>query len=67
MRDVVDSGRVTVTNDAAQAVRDTELSFVCVGTPSAANGSQDLTAPSCGSPSRSARRWRNKQRVPHRS
>jgi len=44
MRDVVDSGRVTVTNDAAQAMRDTEISFVCVGTPSAANGSQDLTA-----------------------
>lgn len=44
MRDVVDSGRVTVTNDAAAAIRDTELSFVCVGTPSAANGSQDLTA-----------------------
>lgn len=44
MRDVVDSGRVTVTNDSATAIRDTELSFVCVGTPSAANGSQDLTA-----------------------
>src|SRR5687767_6792417 len=42
MRDVVDSGRVTVTHDAAQALRDTELSFVCVGTPSAPNGSQDL-------------------------
>src|SRR6185437_11483402 len=26
------------------AVRDTELSFVCVGTPSSPNGSQDLTA-----------------------
>src|SRR5690349_8551529 len=44
MRDVVDSGRVSVTNDVMQAMRDTELSFVCVGTPSAANGSQDLTA-----------------------
>jgi GDP-mannose 6-dehydrogenase len=44
MRDVVNSGRVSVTNDAMQAMRDTELSFVCVGTPSAANGSQDLTA-----------------------
>jgi GDP-mannose 6-dehydrogenase len=44
MRDVVDSGRVSVTNDAMQAMRDTELSFVCVGTPSAPNGSQDLTA-----------------------
>jgi len=44
MHDVVASGRVTVTNDAAQAMRDSDLSFVCVGTPSAANGSQDLTA-----------------------
>jgi GDP-mannose 6-dehydrogenase len=44
MRDVVESGRVTVTNDAAQALRETEISFVCVGTPSAANGSQDLSA-----------------------
>jgi GDP-mannose 6-dehydrogenase len=44
MRDVVESGRVKVTDDAAQALRETELSFVCVGTPSASNGSQDLTA-----------------------
>jgi GDP-mannose 6-dehydrogenase len=44
MRDVVESGRVTVTNDAAQALRDSDVSFVCVGTPSAANGSQDLNA-----------------------
>ena len=44
MRDVVDSGRVTVTDDALRAVHDTEVSFICVGTPSAANGSQDLTA-----------------------
>ena len=44
MRDVVDSGRVSVSHDALQAVLDTEVSFVCVGTPSAANGSQDLTA-----------------------
>jgi GDP-mannose 6-dehydrogenase len=43
MRDVVDSGRVSVTNDAKLAMRDSEVSFVCVGTPSAANGSQDLT------------------------
>jgi GDP-mannose 6-dehydrogenase len=44
MRDVVESGRVKVSDDAVQALRDTELSFVCVGTPSASNGSQDLTA-----------------------
>ena len=44
MRDVVDSGRVKVTDDAVQALNDSEVSFICVGTPSAANGSQDLTA-----------------------
>jgi len=33
-----------VTSDAEQAVRDSDLSFICVGTPSARNGSQDLTA-----------------------
>jgi GDP-mannose 6-dehydrogenase len=44
MRAVVASGRVRVTEDAAQAVRDTELSFVCVGTPSSPNGGQDLSA-----------------------
>jgi GDP-mannose 6-dehydrogenase len=44
MRTVVASGRVRVTEDAAQAVRDTEISFVCVGTPSSPNGGQDLSA-----------------------
>lgn len=44
MEDVVASGRVSVTTDAAQALRETELSLICVGTPSAANGSQDQTA-----------------------
>ena len=38
------SGRVNVTTDARQAVLDSELSLVCVGTPSAANGSQDQSA-----------------------
>jgi GDP-mannose 6-dehydrogenase len=41
---VVSSGRVTVTNDVAEAVRSTRLSFICVGTPSSPNGSQDLSA-----------------------
>ncbi len=44
MAEVVASGRVSVTDSARDAVRDTDLSFVCVGTPSANNGSQDLTA-----------------------
>ncbi len=43
-RDVVASGRVTVTNDVASAIANTDLSFVCVGTPSSPNGSQDLAA-----------------------
>lgn len=41
MAGVVASGRVSVTDDAREAVGATELSFVSVGTPSAANGSQD--------------------------
>jgi GDP-mannose 6-dehydrogenase len=38
------SGRVTVTTDVRQAVLDSEISLICVGTPSAANGSQDQSA-----------------------
>ncbi|MGE5522234.1 MAG: nucleotide sugar dehydrogenase [Rhodospirillaceae bacterium] len=44
MAQVAASGRVTVTVDAVQAVHDTELSIICVGTPSAHNGSQDQSA-----------------------
>src|SRR5262245_6040724 len=44
MASVVATGRVTVTKDVGQAVHATELSLVCVGTPSAPNGSQDQTA-----------------------
>ena len=36
------AGHLRATKDSAQAVRDTELSFVCVGTPSQANGNLDL-------------------------
>ncbi len=41
---VMASGRVRVTDDVAEAVQATRLSFICVGTPSSANGSQDLSA-----------------------
>jgi GDP-mannose 6-dehydrogenase len=41
---VVASGRVSVTADVAAAVHATDLSFICVGTPSSSNGSQDLSA-----------------------
>ena len=44
MRDVVASGRVSVTDNANEAIAETELSFVCVGTPSQPNGSQSLDA-----------------------
>lgn len=44
MHEVVASGRVHVTQDVAEAMRHTDLSLICVGTPSAANGSQDQGA-----------------------
>src|SRR5438477_1585049 len=44
MAAVVESGRVRVTSNAVDAIRDSEMSLICVGTPSAPNGSQDLSA-----------------------
>jgi GDP-mannose 6-dehydrogenase len=44
MRQVVASGRVRVTRDTREAILGSELSLVCVGTPSAQNGSQDPSA-----------------------
>jgi GDP-mannose 6-dehydrogenase len=44
MARVAASGRVSVTQDVERAVRESEVSLVCVGTPSAANGSQDQGA-----------------------
>ncbi|HUP10173.1 MAG TPA: nucleotide sugar dehydrogenase, partial [Caldimonas sp.] len=44
MARVVQSGLLSVTTDAAQALRDSEVSLLCVGTPSAPNGSQDQSA-----------------------
>lgn len=44
MARVAASGKVTVTTDAQAAVLDSDISLVCVGTPSAANGSQDQGA-----------------------
>ncbi|MEO1037416.1 MAG: nucleotide sugar dehydrogenase [Pseudomonadota bacterium] len=38
------SGRLHVTDDIRDGVAESDLIFVCVGTPSASNGSQDLTA-----------------------
>ena len=44
MSRVAASGRVMVTTDVVQAVMDSDLSLICVGTPSAPNGSQDQSA-----------------------
>ena len=41
--ETVKNGRLRATDDQEEAVRETELSFVCVGTPSQANGNLDLT------------------------
>jgi GDP-mannose 6-dehydrogenase len=39
----VKSGHLRATDDQDEAIRQTELSFVCVGTPSQTNGNLDLT------------------------
>jgi GDP-mannose 6-dehydrogenase len=43
IEDGVDSGRLTATADAAAAIAQTDLSLVCVGTPSRPNGSLDTS------------------------
>lgn len=44
MKSAAASGRVRVTQDVTEAVQASEVSLVCVGTPSAPNGSQDQGA-----------------------
>ena len=43
IKEAVRTGRLRATDDSVQAIQDTELSFVCVGTPSQINGNLDLT------------------------
>ena len=42
MKKGVDAGRIRATTDAAEAVHNSELSIICVGTPSHPNGSLNL-------------------------
>jgi GDP-mannose 6-dehydrogenase len=42
IRDAVSSGRLRASGDAAAAIRASELSLICVGTPSAGNGRVNL-------------------------
>jgi len=44
MAAAVASGRTSVTDDVRKALHETEISLICVGTPSSANGSQDQSA-----------------------
>src|SRR5688572_21597212 len=44
MAKVAASGLLSVTGDVEHAVRDSDLSLICVGTPSSPNGSQDQSA-----------------------
>lgn len=41
--EAVSSGRLRATDDTVEGIQNTELSFVCVGTPSQINGNLDLT------------------------
>jgi GDP-mannose 6-dehydrogenase len=43
LNETVSAGRLRATTDTAEAVRDSEVSLLCVGTPSRKNGSLDLT------------------------
>lgn len=42
IQDVVTQGRLSATSDINQAIENSDISFVCVGTPSNTNGSLDL-------------------------
>jgi GDP-mannose 6-dehydrogenase len=43
LKDVVSAGRLRATSDTTDAVRNSDISLICVGTPSRRNGSLDLS------------------------
>ncbi len=43
LQDVVSNDKLKATTDTKKAVKETELTFICVGTPSRQNGSVDLS------------------------
>ena len=43
IRSAVDAGRLSATTDGAEAVRRSDLAFVCVGTPSRPSGDHDVS------------------------
>ena len=43
LNETVSAGRLRATTDTAEAIRNSEVSLLCVGTPSRKNGSLDLT------------------------
>jgi GDP-mannose 6-dehydrogenase len=42
IQSAAEAGRLSATHDPALAIRDTDISFVCVGTPSQPNGNLDI-------------------------
>lgn len=44
LAEAVAQGRLTATTDAARAINETELSFICVGTPGQRDGAPDLNS-----------------------
>jgi UDPglucose 6-dehydrogenase len=43
VKEALDSGRLRVTGEAGEAIRGAEVVFICVGTPSKADGSPNMT------------------------
>ncbi|MFW6037939.1 MAG: UDP-glucose dehydrogenase family protein [Candidatus Saliniplasma sp.] len=44
LKDMVSEGRLKATTDTEKAVKETELTFICVGTPSGRDGRIDITS-----------------------